>query len=373
MINANIPAEPGMAVSEIDTPALVIELDTLENNIRLMANACNQQKINLRPHAKTHKSVDVSALQIDHGAVGICCQKVSEAEIFVAGGIRDVFITNELVGSKKISRLVNLAKQARISVWVDHPENIRSLSAAAQQSRIDLNIFLEVDIGGGRCGVQPGKPTIDMIRTIDDAPNLNFRGLQVYHGRAQHIRSFADRRDAIGQSLEKVSAILKEIEQSELNCPVVSGAGTGSYLFEAESEIYTELQCGSYVFMDVDYGAVLNAQGNLLDSFENSLFILTSVMSKPSSRMAVCDAGLKAHSIDSGLPIVSNRPSILYRQPSDEHGVLEDKEGSLSLGDKLYLIPGHCDPTVNLHDWYVGVRNGFVESVWPVSARGMIF
>ncbi len=374
MIEANIPAEPGMTVSEIDTPALVIELDTFEDNLTIMADYCAQQKINLRPHAKTHKSVDIAALQIDRGAVGICCQKVSEAEIFVAGGIQDVFITNELVGSKKISRLVNLAKQARISVCVDNAENIRSLSAAAHQSRIDLDVFLEVDIGGGRCGVQPGKPTLEMVRLIDSTPHLNFQGLQAYYGKAQHIRSFADRRAAIGQSLETVSANLKMIETAGFHCPAVSGAGTGSYPFEAGSGIYTELQCGSYIFMDVDYGSVLNAQGaNLLDSFQNSLFILTSIMSKPSSMMAVCDAGLKAHSIDSGLPTVRNRPSILYRKPSDEHGVLEDKEGSLSLGDRLYLVPGHCDPTVNLHDWYVGIRNGLVESVWPVSARGMIF
>ena len=374
MIDANIPAEPGMTVSEIDTPALVIELDKFESNLKIMADYCAQQKINLRPHAKTHKSLEVAALQIDRGAVGICCQKVSEAEIFVAGGIQDVFITNELVGSKKISRLVNLAKQARISVCVDNAQNIRSLSAAAQQSRIDLNVFLEVDIGGGRCGVAPGKPTLEMVRTIDNTPYLNFQGLQVYHGKAQHIRSFSDRRDAISQSLETVLDILNEIEASEFLCPVISGAGTGSYLFEAGSGIYTELQCGSYIFMDADYGSILSAQGNnLLDSFENSLFVLTSVMSKPSSMNAVCDAGLKAHSIDSGLPTVSKRPSILYRHASDEHGVLEDKEGSLSLGDKLYLVPGHCDPTVNLHDWYVGVRNGLVESIWPVSARGMIF
>ena len=374
MIEANIPAEPGMTVSEIDTPALVIELDTFENNLTIMADYCAQQKINLRPHAKTHKSVDIAALQIDRGAVGICCQKVSEAEVFVAGGIQDVFITNELVGSKKISRLVNLAKQARISVCVDNAENIRSLSAAAHQSRIDLDVFLEVDIGGGRCGVQPGNPTLEMVRLIDSTPHLNFQGLQAYHGKAQHIRSFADRRAAIGQSLETVSAILKMIETAGFLCPVVSGAGTGSYPFEAGSGIYTELQCGSYIFMDVDYGSVLSAQGaDLLDSFQNSLFILTSIMSKPSSMMAVCDAGLKAHSIDSGLPTVRNRSSILYRKPSDEHGVLEDKEGSLSLGDRLYLVPGHCDPTVNLHDWYVGIRNGLVESVWPVSARGMIF
>ncbi len=373
MNTTNIPAEPGMPIAEIDTPALVIELDTLERNIGKMARYCDQQKIGLRPHAKTHKSIDLAVLQVEQGAVGVCCQKVSEAEIFVSGGISDVFITNEIVGRKKISRLVNLSSQATIGVCVDNYENIRDLSMAARQFLTELNVYVEIDIGGGRCGVQPGKPALDMVRAIHQSPNLKFQGLQVYHGKAQHIKMFGDRKNAIRQSLEKVTDTLMLLDRSGIDCPVVSGAGTGSYLLEAESGVYTEMQCGSYVFMDADYGSIHTAQGTLLDSFENSLFILTSIMSTPSRGIAVCDAGLKAHSIDSGLPLVKNTPSILYRSPSDEHGILEDKACSLSLGEKVYLIPGHCDPTVNLHDWYIGVRDGHVESIWPVSARGMIF
>jgi len=330
-------------------------------------------KINLRPHAKTHKSVDLATLQVELGAAGICCQKVSEAEVFVSAGIPDVFITNEIVGEKKISRLVNLARKAPIRVCVDNHRNIEDLSRAAQQFLTELDIFVEIDVGGGRCGVQPGRPALDMVRVISASPNLRFRGLQVYHGKAQHVKAFDNRRNAIDQSLKKVTDTLVLLEEANIECSVVTGAGTGSYPFEAASGVYTEVQCGSYVFMDVDYCSIHGAEEPLPGSFGNSLFVLTSIMSTPSPGIAICDAGLKAHSIDSGLPLVKDSPAIFYRSPSDEHGILEDRTRSLSLGEKIYLIPGHCDPTVNLHDWYVGVRNGHVETIWPVSARGMLF
>jgi len=372
MKSTTIPAEPGMAVSEIDTPALVIDLDVFENNIKTMTSYCSQKKINLRPHAKTHKSLDIAQIQMEHGAIGICCQKVSEAEIFVNGGIPDVFITNEIVGSKKIARLINLASQARVAVCVDNYDNIRDLSAASDHSGTPLNVFVEVDIGGGRCGVQPGTATVDMVRSISDTSHLHFQGLQVYHGKAQHIRKYRDRRNAITASLEHVVNTVSLLEDSGNTCPIISGAGTGSYPFETASGIYTELQCGSYIFMDGDYGSIQTEQGPLLDRFANSLFVVSSVMSTPTPGRVVCDAGRKAHSIDSGLPTIRNNSSLSYQRPSDEHGIIVDPAETLELGDKLWLIPGHCDPTVNLHDWYVGVRNSRVECLWPVSARGMI-
>jgi 3-hydroxy-D-aspartate aldolase len=211
-----------------------------------------------------------------------------------------------------------------------------------------------------------------MVRSINDASHLHFQGLQVYHGKAQHIMEYRDRRDAINVSLEHVVKTVSLLEESGMSCPIISGAGTGSYPFETASGIYTELQCGSYIFMDGDYGSIQAEQGPLLDRFENSLFVVTSVMSTPTPGRIVCDAGLKAHSIDSGLPTIRNNSPLSYQQPSDEHGIIVDPTESLVLGDKLWLIPGHCDPTVNLHDWYVGVRNSQVECLWPVSARGMI-
>lgn len=373
MTHSYIPAEIGMKSSEIDTPALVIDLNALEYNIKIMAEFCREKNINLRPHAKTHKSVDIAAMQIAQGAVGICCQKVSEAEALVSGGIPDIFITNEIVGKRKIAKLVDLAQKARLSVCVDNSDNIMALNEAACQAGIRLNTFVEVDIGGGRCGTPPGKRAAQVAGIISDSANLSFAGIQVYHGKAQHIKAFTERRNAIRASLGQVSYTLDFLKQDNIDCPVITGAGTGSYLFETEGNLYTELQCGSYIFMDVDYGSITMEAGNKLDSFQNSLFVLTSIMSTPATHMAVCDAGLKAHSIDSGLPVVKDFPSVVYQQPSDEHGVLVDQDNVLSLGDKLYLVPGHCDPTVNLHDWYIGVRNGYVESIWPVSARGMVF
>ena len=373
MNKANNPAEPGMKISEIDTPALVIDLDVLEKNIKKMSRTCERYNVKLRPHAKTHKSVDIAQLQINYGATGICCQKISEAEVFAAAGITDIFVTNELVGTKKLSRLITLAEQIEIAVCVDNRQNIKALSEYARLSGVDLKVMLEVDVGGGRCGVQPDQRAIDMTQEIINSPHLNFRGLQVYHGKAQHIHSFSKRQKAITKSLTTVEKLLQLFASSGIDCPVISGAGTGSYPFEAASGLYNELQCGSYVFMDRDYGSVMDESAPLLNTYANSLFVLTTVMSKPSDSVAVCDAGLKAHSIDSGMPSVHGKNSIEYRQPSDEHGLLIDSQGTLNLGDKLLLVPGHCDPTVNLHDWYVGVRENRVAELWPVSARGMIF
>ena len=373
MNTSNIPAEPGMTISEIDTPALVIDLDVLEGNIKKMSRTCETYKVKLRPHAKTHKSVDIAHLQLNSGATGICCQKISEAEVFAAAGITDIFVTNELVGTKKLSRLIALAEKIEVRVCVDNRQNIKALSEYARLSGVDLQVMLEVNIGGGRCGVQPDQRAIDMTREIQNSPRLKFHGLQLYHGKAQHIHSFSERQKAITQSLATVETLLQRFTSSGIDCPVISGAGTGSYPFEAASGLYNELQCGSYVFMDRDYGSVMGESGPLLNTYENSLFVLTTIMSKPSVSTAVCDAGLKAHSIDSGMPSVHGRDSIEYRQAADEHGLLIDNQGTLDLGDKLLLIPGHCDPTVNLHEWYVCVREDRVEALWPVSARGMIF
>lgn len=368
----NIPAEIGLPISEIDTPALLIELDVLEENVRRMAHYSRQHAIALRPHAKTHKSVDLARIQLSNGATGICCQKVSEAEVFVHGGIGDVLITNQIVGPVKINRLLNLARQASVSVCVDNAENISALDDAAHSHEVVLGILVEVDVGGGRCGAAPGSATLDLARQIDASRYLKFLGLHAYRGNAQHIRDYTERCEAIQATVSSVVVTVDLLKEDGIGCQIITGAGTGTYPFETTSGIYTELQCGSYVFMDADYASLLMSDGSPKTDFSHSLFVLTSVMSKPSAHKAVCDAGLKAHSVDSGLPLVHDPASIRYLQASDEHGLLSDPGNRLSIGDKLRLIPGHCDPTVNLYDWYVGVRNGSVETIWPVSGRGMV-
>jgi len=370
----NIPAEIGMALADVATPSLIIELDAFERNVATLRDRLADAGVRLRAHSKTHKSVDIARYQIEHGgACGICCQKVAEAEVMVAGGISDVMLSNQVVDRNKIDRLAQLAGSARILVCVDDPANVDDLSAAAVRHHGMLECLVEIDIGAGRCGVEPGPDTLAIAQKIVACEGLKFAGIQAYHGSAQHIRSYAERRNAIESATSMTAATVDLLTQHGLECDIVAGAGTGSYYFEAASGIYNEMQCGSYIFMDADYQRVLDEQERPIAEFENSLFIWTSIMSKTRQDEAVCDAGLKVMSLDSGLPRVFGRDDIEYVSCSDEHGIIADPHNSLRLNDRLKLVPGHCDPTCNLHDWYVGIRDGKVECLWPVSARGMAF
>ncbi|WP_199259738.1 3-hydroxy-D-aspartate aldolase BhcC [Paracoccus binzhouensis] len=373
-VGYDIPALPGMDESEIQTPCLILDLDALERNIRKMGDYAKAHGMRHRSHGKMHKSVDVQKLQESlGGADGVCCQKVSEAEVFARGGIRDVLVTNEVREPAKIDRLARLPKTgATVTVCVDDVANIADLSAAAQKHGTELGIFVEIDCGAGRCGVTTKEAVVEIAKAADAAPNLVFKGIQAYQGAMQHMDSYEDRKAKLDAAIAQVKEAVDALEAEGLKPEFVSGGGTGSYYFESNSGVYNELQCGSYAFMDADYGRIHDAEGKRIDQgeWENALFILTSVMSHAKPHLAVVDAGLKAQSVDSGLPFVYGRDDVKYIKCSDEHGVVEDKDGVLKVNDKLRLVPGHCDPTCNVHDWYVGVRNGKVETVWPVSARG---
>lgn len=369
------PAEIGMPLAEVDTPALLIDLDAFERNLRALPQKIAGKSVQLRPHSKTHKSPIIALKQIELGAVGVCCQKVSEAEALVAGGVRDILVANEVVGSTKLNRLAALARHASIAVCVDDPGNIADLEDAAVQFDARIRVLIEIDVGAGRCGVAPGEAALALAQTISRSKHLQFDGLQAYQGSAQHIRSYDERRQAIERAIAQASQTKNLIESHGISCPRVTGAGTGSFEFEAASSVYTELQCGSYVFMDADYNRNLDAGGQPQPQFDQSLYIWTTVMSRPTSNRGVVDAGLKALSIDSGLPVVSDYPDVVYARASDEHGKLEIKDPSqegFDVGDKIRLTPGHCDPTVNLYDWYVGIRGQQVECLWPVAARGAL-
>ncbi|MBZ0090498.1 MAG: alanine racemase, partial [Thermoanaerobaculia bacterium] len=227
----------------------------------------------------------------------------------------------------------------------------------------------------GRCGVKTREEVVEISKAIDAAPGLKFTGLQAYQGAMQHIDSYNERKAKLDAAIGQVTDAVAGLTAVGLEPELVSGGGTGSYYFESNSGIYNELQCGSYAFMDADYGRIRDINGNRIDQgeWENALFILTSVMSHAKPHLAVVDAGLKAQSVDSGLPFVYGRDDVKYIKCSDEHGVVEDPDGVLKINEKLKLVPGHCDPTCNVHDWYVGVRNGKVETLWPVSARGKAF
>ena len=347
------PAAIGMPLEEVDTPALLVDLDAFEYNLGRLADEAKKGGMRLRPHAKTHKCAIIGQQQVALGAVGLCCQKVSEAEAMVNGGIGDVLVSNQVVGRTKINRLASLAKRANVSVCADDADNVGQLSDTAVSFGAELTVLVEIDVMMGRCGVAPGEPALELARMIDESPGLKFGGLQAYHGGAQHIRDHTERGAAIQRAIDASVQTKQLLATGGLACEAVTGAGTGSYRFEARSGVYTELQCGSYVFMDADYGRNLDEDGNFVREFRHALFNYSTVMSVPTRERAICDAGLKAIAFDSGMPTFVGEGKVDYDRPSDEHGTLNVKDDNhpLRLGDKIKLIPGHCDPTVNLHDW----------------------
>ncbi|GAN48699.1 putatuive alanine racemase [Methylobacterium sp. ME121] len=376
-VGFDVPALPGMREDEIQTPCLILDLDALESNIRKMGDYARAHGMRHRAHGKMHKSVDILKLQQSlGGACGVCCQKVSEAEVFARAGITDILVSNQVRDPGKIDRLARLPRHgARIIVCLDDVANVAELSAAAQRHGTQLDCFVEIDCGAGRCGVRTTPEVVAIAQAVQAAPNLRFAGLQAYQGAMQHIDGYEERRAKLDAAIAQVRDAVAALNRVGLEPELVSGGGTGSYYFEAGSGVYNELQCGSYAFMDADYGRIRDRDGNRIDAgeWQNALFILTSVMSHAKADKAICDAGLKVQSVDSGLPFVFGRDDVTYIKCSDEHGVIEDPEGRLKVNDRLRLVPGHCDPTCNVHDWYVGVRNGRVETLWPVSARGKAY
>ncbi|GGB81544.1 alanine racemase [Marinobacterium zhoushanense] len=376
-VGYDVPAVPGMDEADIQTPCLILDLDALERNIKKMGDYAKAHGMRHRVHGKMHKSVDVAKLQEElGGAIGVCCQKVSEAEVFARGGIKDILVSNQVRDPLKLDRLAQLPKLgARTIVCVDDIDNVAELSAAAQKHGTELECFVEIDCGAGRCGVTTTEAVVQIAQAIDAAANLKFTGIQAYQGAMQHLDTYEARKEKLDIAIAQVKAAVDGLKEVGLEPELVSGGGTGSYYFESNSGVYNELQCGSYAFMDADYGRILDRDGKRIDQgeWENALFILTSVMSHAKTDKAICDAGLKAQSVDSGLPFVFGRDDVEYIKCSDEHGVISDPNGALKVNDKLRLVPGHCDPTCNVHDYYVGVRNGKVETLWPVSARGKAY
>jgi D-serine deaminase-like pyridoxal phosphate-dependent protein len=375
-MSASLPARHGQGLAEVETPALVIDLDAFERNIARLNDSLAGQRIRVRAHAKTHKCPEIALRQVAAGAVGVCCQKVSEAEAMVDGGVTDVLVSNEVVGAQKLARLARLAKRAKIGICVDHPAQVEALGVAIKAEGAEIDVYVEIDVGARRCGVQPGEPAVALARRIVATSGLRFAGLQAYQGTAQHVRTMVERRAKIDSAVEAVRSTRALLAAEGIACPIVAGAGSGSFMFEAASGAYDELQPGSYIFMDADYAR--NEWAPPMPRFEHSLFVLATVMSRAVPGRAVVDAGLKASSIDSGMPTLWQRPGLEFVKASDEHGVIEAKGGAVlpELGEKVLLVPGHCDPTVNLYDWYVcmrgGVAAGTVEALWPITARGAL-
>lgn len=357
------PARIGASLDEVETPGLVVDLDTLETNLATMARRVAQitPAVALFPHAKTHKTTEIAHLQMQHGAQGICCQTVAEAEGLARSGIPAVMLTNQIVSRGKARRLAEIARRTTLFVCVDDELHISVLGRAADANDATIEILVEIDVGGGRCGVTPGTRAADLAELTERTPGLHFAGLQAYHAVAQHLIARADRETAIAGAVAAVQLSTAELTERGLACGIVAGAGTGSFELELASGVYTHLQCGSYAVMDVSY------EGIEMDmDFAHALFLLTTVISSPGAGHAICDAGLKAFSVDSGLPVVHGRSDIEFVHASDEHGKLAIPDTTLDVGTRLSLVPGHCDPTVGMHDWIVAARDGVVEALWPV-------
>ncbi len=378
-------ARPGDPVEAVDTPALVLDLDAMERNLARMAAAARAAGVRLRPHAKMHKSAELARLQLAAGAVGVCVQKVSEAEALAAGGVHDLYVSNEVIAPAKLARLAALAaalapRGGRVAVAVDSAEGVRRLSGAVAAAGVEVDAFVEIDVGQGRCGVPPADrdpaAAVALARQVAAAPGLRLAGLQAYQGKAQHLRAPEARRAAVAAASAAARATREALLAAGLPCPLVTGGGTGTWALEAELGPWGEVQAGSYLFMDRDYAENQPEPGR--PHFEHALFVKAQVMSVQAGR-AVVDAGHKSHAVDSGLPRVhdpSGRWRLAFENGGDEHGVLRPLDGSPlpALGEAVWLVPGHCDPTVNLHDRYVGVRGGLlggtVERLVAVDARG---
>jgi D-serine deaminase-like pyridoxal phosphate-dependent protein len=362
----------GDSVAAIDTPALVIDLDAMERNLARMAAYAREHGMRLRPHAKMHKSAHIAKLQMAAGAVGVCVQKLSEAQALAEGGVTDIFISNEVIAEHKLTAVAELARRIKLAIAVDSSLGIDRLATALKAAGTPaIDVFVEVDIGQGRCGVAPTAAAVLAHQVVSHG--LRFAGLQAYHGKAQHLREWPQKEAALKHAMTLARTAVAAVTSSGIACPLVTGAGSGSFVVEAKSGLYGELQPGSYLFMDRDYADNQAVPGAPV--FEHALFVKSQVMSRCVAH-AVVDAGHKAHAIDSGLPRVWGR-DLVFSNGGDEHGVLQPGKDALpGLGDTVWLIPGHCDPTVNLHDHYVAVRGGLeagrVEAVWRVDTRGCL-
>jgi len=372
-------SEIGQPLSRVDTPALIIDLDAFESNLKTMANLISTSPAKLRGHSKTHKSPIIGLKQMELGAIGVCCQKVAEAEAMVTGGVDNVLVSNQLAGASKLDRLADLNRQAYVPFCVDHVEGVAQASTAAQRAGVTIDALVEIDVGAGRCGVLPGLAAVKLARLVDEASGLRFAGLQAYQGSIQHIRDHSERHRAAESALALTRETITALSAEGYTCDIVGGAGTGTFETEAASGFYNELQAGSYIFMDSDYIQNKGPDGQEERHFQHALFVLTTVMSTPTPERAVLDGGHKTCSIDSGPPKAFGLPGAVTGSISDEHTELDltDVNCRPKWGDHVLLIPGHCDPTVNLHDHYICVRalhspEAIVEDIWPVAARGAL-
>jgi D-serine deaminase-like pyridoxal phosphate-dependent protein len=347
----------------------------MEGNLQKMASFYEGKKPKLRPHTKTHKCPIIARKQLALGAVGICTAKVSEAEVMVEAGIENVLITSPVVTADKIERVVALAKKsAGVAIVVDQEENVRDLDEAARASGIVLTVLVDLNVGTDRTGIAMGKPAVLLAQAIAGSASLRFGGLQAYAGHVQHLRGFDYRRQASEAAMGRAVEVRKMVEAAGIEVPVLTGGGTGTYNIDCDIDGVTDVQVGSYLFMDVNYRNIGGKNGPVYDDFRPSLLVLATAISQPAQGRITLDAGYKAFATDQEPPDPLALPGVSYRWAGDEHGILEFRDArgpaEVKLGDKVLLIASHCDPTVNLYDHYFPFREERVAEMWPIAGRG---
>lgn len=366
--------EADISKLELDTPALCVDLDALEANLATLQQTVVRNGIASRPHAKTHKCPAIARLQIENGSVGICTAKVGEAVAMYEHGIDEILMTTINATLFKITRAMNLRRQCSGFIQAtDTPGNARDLSAAAEALGIVADVVVDIDSGGHRTGVTPGQPALELAQLVDQLPGLRLQGMLCYDGGSQHVKGFDTRRARTLERLVPATETYDLMQRSGLNTGIFSGGGTGTYNIDHETRGLTDIQVGSYVFMDAQYLAIGGSGSDLYSDFDTSLTILTTVLNAQYEGRVTTDAGAKACTINQPWPIVKGETGMSYTSGSDEFGTLryDDPSRTYKLGDKLELIVSHCDPVVNLYDQMYAVRNDRVEAVWRIAARGM--
>ncbi|RYZ10468.1 MAG: DSD1 family PLP-dependent enzyme, partial [Alphaproteobacteria bacterium] len=351
-----------------NTPVLVIDLDLLDRNIATMATFAVERGIALRPHAKTHKSVNIAQRQIASGAVGVCCAKLGEAEAMADGGLGAILITSPVVSAPAIARLIALnARIPDLRVTTDNPDNVTALAAAAQAAGKPLQLVVDIDPGIRRTGVPSPEAAVALAQRIAASPSLKFLGVQFYCGREQHIESYADRRSAIEERTDYLRTVIAALTDASLSPGLITGGGTGTHRIDADLGVFNELQVGSYVFMDRQYNDCDLAGGDPIP-YATSLQIDARVVSANTPGLATLDAGFKAMATDGGPPaILSGAPvDSPFHFMGDEHGLIASGDTHLAIGDIVTLAAPHCDPTVNLYDFYHVVAGDTLVDIWPI-------
>jgi 3-hydroxy-D-aspartate aldolase len=363
------------ARGRLNTPALVVDRDALDRNIARMADHARTRGVALRPHAKTHKSVDIARRQVAAGAIGVCCAKLGEAEALAGGGIGGILLTSPVVSEPAIRRLVELHRRTGdLMVVIDHPDNAAALAAALDATDRPLGVLVDIDPGIRRTGVASAAAALELFRCVGRLDRLAYRGVQMYCGVQQHIASFHDREVAIRDRTAYLETVLALLSQNQAAPAIITGSGTGTFRIDGALGLYTEWQVGSYVFMDRQYAECDLTGDGAAAPFEYALFVDARVISCNTPGMATIDAGFKALATDGGPPVIlEGAPAgSTYRFMGDEHGAIIDPAGKHTwrLGDAVRLAVPHCDPTVNLYDSYHVFAGDTLDAIWPVSARG---